>query len=81
MIPELEKDGNIISGNDGLSLTAGGIEAGARIMRKLISEAVHLERLAAGRVKRRRSQIRRFHFTRALALSLAKPRSSRWSTR
>jgi DtxR family Mn-dependent transcriptional regulator len=34
VIPELERDGNIVCGNDGLTLTAGGIEAGGRIMRK-----------------------------------------------
>lgn len=34
VVPELERDGDIVSGSDGLSLTTGGIEAGARIMRK-----------------------------------------------
>ncbi|NTU99819.1 MAG: metal-dependent transcriptional regulator [Methanoregulaceae archaeon] len=34
IIPGLERDGDIVSGSDGIALTPGGIEKGARIMRK-----------------------------------------------
>jgi DtxR family Mn-dependent transcriptional regulator len=34
VVSGLERDGKIVSGNDGLSLTTGGVEEGASIMRK-----------------------------------------------